>query len=209
MHLPTTCMYMYIKLEALCCSPVILFWGNFIQNLPKALPTKFQLIWQNGFTDYFFNWPITNKVAILVVSSERNMEILYKISHTSLLQSKNSLCLLVSDEKIFSISINQKQELPMSTMFFVPSKWNEQSLKRTFHRCFLPSFGSFGQVVSEKTQMLNVNRQQTSNDGKSSNGLWLGELEKGNLKTVNWSWWNHWMLIMHEYYCIVSIWLAK
>jgi hypothetical protein len=28
--------------------------------------------------------------------------------------------------------------------------------------------------------MLNVNRQQTSNDGKSSNGLWLGELEKGN-----------------------------
>jgi hypothetical protein len=42
-----------------------------------------------------------------------------------------------------------------------------------------------------------------------TNGLWLGELEKGNLKTVNWSWWNHWMLIMHEYYCIVSIWLAK
>jgi hypothetical protein len=29
--------------------------------------------------------------------------------------------------------------------------------------------------------MLNVNRQ-TSNDGKCSNGLWLGELEKGNLK---------------------------
>jgi hypothetical protein len=27
---------------------------------------------------------------------------------------------------------------------------NEQSVKRTFHRCFLPSFGSFGQVVSEE-----------------------------------------------------------
>ena len=27
---------------------------------------------------------------------------------------------------------------------------NEQSLQRTFHRCFLPSFGSFGHVVSEK-----------------------------------------------------------
>jgi hypothetical protein len=25
---------------------------------------------------------------------------------------------------------------------------NEQSLHRTFHRCFLPSFGSFGQAVS-------------------------------------------------------------
>ena len=26
---------------------------------------------------------------------------------------------------------------------------NEQSLQRTFHRCFLPSFGSFDQAVSE------------------------------------------------------------
>ena len=27
---------------------------------------------------------------------------------------------------------------------------NEQSLQRNFHRCFLPSFGSFGKVVSEE-----------------------------------------------------------
>ena len=27
---------------------------------------------------------------------------------------------------------------------------NEQSLQRTFHRCFLPIFGSIGQVVSEE-----------------------------------------------------------
>jgi hypothetical protein len=27
---------------------------------------------------------------------------------------------------------------------------NEQTSQRTFHRCFLPSFGSFGQVVSEE-----------------------------------------------------------
>jgi hypothetical protein len=26
---------------------------------------------------------------------------------------------------------------------------NELSLQRTFHRCFLPSFGSFGQAVSD------------------------------------------------------------
>jgi hypothetical protein len=26
---------------------------------------------------------------------------------------------------------------------------NEHSLKRTFHRCFLPSVGSFGQEVSD------------------------------------------------------------
>ena len=37
------------KLEAhglsLCCSPFILFWGNFIQNLPQVPPTKFLFIW--------------------------------------------------------------------------------------------------------------------------------------------------------------------
>jgi len=60
-------------------------------------------------------------VAILVVQSARNMEILYRISHTSYLQSNNSLCLLVSDEKIFLISANQKQEMPMVTMFFAHS----------------------------------------------------------------------------------------
>ena len=35
-------------------------------------------------------------------------------------------------------------------MFVNQSGQNERSLYRTFHRCFLPSFGSFGQAVSEK-----------------------------------------------------------
>ena len=35
-------------------------------------------------------------------------------------------------------------------MFVNGSGWNEQSLQRTFHRCFLSSFGSFGQAVSEE-----------------------------------------------------------
>jgi hypothetical protein len=37
-------------------------------------------------------------------------------------------------------SANQKQELPMAAMFINGSRQNEQSLERTFHRCFLPSF---------------------------------------------------------------------
>jgi hypothetical protein len=41
-------------------------------------------------------------------------------------------------------SANQKQELPMAAMFVDGSGQNEQSLERTFHRCFLPSFSSFG-----------------------------------------------------------------
>ena len=38
----------------------------------------------------------------------------------------------------------------MAVMFVNGSGRNEQSLQRTFHRCFLPSFGSFGKAVSEE-----------------------------------------------------------
>jgi hypothetical protein len=41
-------------------------------------------------------------------------------------------------------SANQKQELPMAAMFVNGSGQIEQSLERTFHRCYLPSFTSFG-----------------------------------------------------------------
>jgi hypothetical protein len=37
---------------------------------------------------------------------------------------------------------------------------NEQSLQRTFHRCFLPSFGSFGQAVSEEKIFKNLYRDK-------------------------------------------------
>ena len=35
-------------------------------------------------------------------------------------------------------------------MFVIGSGQYEQSLERTFYRCFLPSFGSFGQAVSKE-----------------------------------------------------------
>ena len=47
-------------------------------------------------------------------------------------------------------SSNQKQELPVAAMFVNGSGQNEQSLQRTYYRCFLPSFGSFGSAVSEE-----------------------------------------------------------
>ena len=68
----------------------------------------------------------------------------------------------------FQKSTDQKQELSVAAIFdngsvaaifvngsvaaiFVNgSGRNEQSLQRTFHRCFLPSFVSFGQVISEE-----------------------------------------------------------
>jgi hypothetical protein len=50
----------------------------------------------------------------------------------------------------FKKSANQKQESPVAVMFVNRSGRNEQSLQRTFHRCFLSNFGSFGQAVLEK-----------------------------------------------------------
>jgi hypothetical protein len=47
-------------------------------------------------------------------------------------------------------SANQKQELPVAAMFVNGSGQNVQYLERTAHRCFLPSFDSFGQTVSEE-----------------------------------------------------------
>jgi len=48
-------------------------------------------------------------------------------------------------------------------MFVNGSGRNEQYLLRTFHRCFLPSFASFGQAVSEekikKKKMANQNQE--------------------------------------------------
>jgi hypothetical protein len=50
----------------------------------------------------------------------------------------------------FLKSANQKQESPVAAMHVNGSGRNEQSLQRTFHRCFLSSFGLFGQAVSEE-----------------------------------------------------------
>ena len=56
---------------------------------------------------------------------------------------------LLTEKKIFQKSTNQKQELPVAAIFVNRSGQNEQPLQKTFHRCLLPSFGSFGQAVSE------------------------------------------------------------
>jgi hypothetical protein len=52
-------------------------------------------------------------------------------------------------------------------MFVDGSVQHEQSLERTFHTCFLPSFTSFGWAVSEeKIKMWKVNRWQMTDDGR-------------------------------------------
>ena len=64
-------------------------------------------------------------------------------------------------EKILKKSVKQKQELPVVAMFVNRSGQNDQSLERTFHGCFQPSFSSFGWEVSEeKNKMWKVNGRQ-------------------------------------------------
>jgi hypothetical protein len=60
------------------------------------------------------------------------------------------------EEFLKSVNQKQEQESPMVGMFFNGSGRNEQSLQRTFHRCFLPSFDSFGQAVSEEKIFKNL-----------------------------------------------------
>jgi hypothetical protein len=50
-------------------------------------------------------------MAVILVARSRNMAILSRIFDTSFLQINYLLCLLVSEEKIFLISANKKQEL--------------------------------------------------------------------------------------------------
>ena len=58
-------------------------------------------------------------------------------------------------------STNQKQELPVTAMFVNGSGRNVQSLQRTFHRCLLPCFGSFGQAVSEEKIFKKIDQSET------------------------------------------------
>ena len=61
----------------------------------------------------------------------------------------------------FQKSANQKQELPVAAMFVNGSGLNEQFLQRAFHRCFLPSFGSFCKAVSEEKIFLEISKSET------------------------------------------------
>jgi hypothetical protein len=56
---------------------------------------------------------------------------------------------------------NQIQELPVAVMFVNVMDQNEHSLKRAFHRCFLPSVGSFGQAVSDEEIVLEIDQSET------------------------------------------------
>ena len=88
--------------------------------------------------------------AIFVNELELNEQSLQRTFQGCLLPGFGSFGKVASEEKIFQKSTNQKQELSVVAMFVNGSGRNEQSLQRTCHRRFLPTFSSFGQAVSEE-----------------------------------------------------------
>ena len=88
--------------------------------------------------------------AMFVNGSGQNERSLQRTFHRYSMPSFGSFGHAVSEEKTFQKSTNQKQELPVAAMFVNGSGENQQSIQKAFHRCFLPSFSSFGQAVSEE-----------------------------------------------------------
>ena len=127
-------------------------------------PTKFRFIWQSGFREDFFKSANQKQelpmAAMLVNESELNEQSLQRTFQGCFLPSFGSFGKAASEEKIFQKSTNQKQELSVVAMFVNGSELNEQSLQRIFQGCFLPSFDSFGQAVSEIFQKSTNQKQE-------------------------------------------------
>ena len=130
------------------CKRIGMKWAIFIEDLPWMLPTKFQFIWQVVSEEkIFLNRPIRNKNCLwrpCLITDRDKRSIIYR-GHAidASYQVSVHLAKRFQWEDLFK-SANQKQELPMAAMFVNGSEQNEQSLERTFHKCFLPSFTSFG-----------------------------------------------------------------
>ena len=127
------------------------------------LPTKLRFIWLSIFRgeDFFRNKPIRNKNCLwwpCLLMDRDEMSNLYRgLSIDAAYQAWIHLAKWAQRRRFKNIA-NQKQEMPVAAMFVNRSGQNEQSLERTFHRCFLPSFSSFGGEVSEeKIKMWKVN----------------------------------------------------
>ena len=121
----------------------------------RCFPQNFGSFWQSRFREEDFQKSTNLKQELPVAAmffngSKQNEQSLQRTFHRCFLPGFISFGQAVSEEKLFQKSNNKKQKLSTTAIFVNGSKRNEQFPQRTFHRCFLPSFGLFGQAVSEK-----------------------------------------------------------
>ena len=136
----------------------------FIDNFLRMLPTKFWFIWPSCFREDFLEINqseiriaccghvckrIGTKLAFLIKDLLRMLPIKFRFIWTSDFRGED-----------FKISAIKNQELFMAAMFVNTSELNEQFASRIFQGCFLPSFDSFGEVVSEKKIFLEINQSE-------------------------------------------------
>ena len=120
------------------------------------LPTKFRIIQPSGFRGVLEIDQSETRiacVAMFVKGSGQNEQSLQRTFHRCFLSSFGSFGHVVSEEKVFrNRPIRNKNRLWQPCLLMELER-NEYSLQRTAHRCFLPSFGSFGQAVSEENNL--------------------------------------------------------
>ena len=92
-------------------------------------------------------WPVA---VMFVNGSELNEQSLQRTFQGCFLPRFDSSGQVVSEEKIFQKSTNQKQEMPMAATFVNGSELNEQISQRIFQGCSLPIIDSFGKAVSQE-----------------------------------------------------------
>ena len=96
----------------------------------------------------------------------------------------------------FKKSINQKQESPVAAMIVNGSGWNEQSLQRTFHRCFLSRFGSFGHAVSEEKTYRSCILPSFGSFGHAVSEEKI--FRNRPIRNKNWLWWPYLLMDQDE-----------
>ena len=104
-------------------------------------------------------------VAMFINGSGQDVQSLQRPRNRCFLLSFGSFGQAVSEEKNFQKKKQSVKELPLAAMFVNRSRRNVPFPQRTFHRCFLPSFDSFAQSVSDEKIFLN-------RPTKSKNCLW-------------------------------------
>ena len=139
-----------------------------LEDRAYMLPTKFRFNWPSGFRGEDFleiNQSETRIVCggqVLITNRDEISNLYRGTSIDASYQFSVHLGNQFQRRRLIEID-QSKTRIACGGHVFNGSKLNEQSLQRTFHRCFLPSFGSFGQTVSEEKNLKkSANKKQES-----------------------------------------------